>query len=164
MLGRSIVSVSLWFLACQASPSVGFSRQEYWSGLLFPSSGDLPDPGIEPKFPVSPALQADSLAAETSGKPVICVVPGKRHCFCSSQKTLNHCSSLWPECFQPRFLAVPDFASCRNSVIPSQDTKWHHFLVDLEDQLAPKMYLKKLNECNFSVKLLEQASYTWRQV
>ena len=46
--------------------SVGFSREEYWSGLRFPSSGDLPDPGIEP---VSPALQADSLPPEPPGKP-----------------------------------------------------------------------------------------------
>ena len=60
-----------WTVACQAPPSMGFSRQEYWSGLLFPSPGDLPDPGIEPMFPVSPALQADSLVTETSGKPVI---------------------------------------------------------------------------------------------
>ena len=42
----------------QAPPSVGFSRQEYWSGLLFPSPGDLPDSGIEPG---SPALWADAL-------------------------------------------------------------------------------------------------------
>ena len=42
-----------------------FSRQEYWSGLLFPSPGDLPDPGIEPTFP---ALQADSLPSELPGK------------------------------------------------------------------------------------------------
>ena len=41
--------------------SVGFSRQEYWSGLPFPSPGDLPDPGIKPK---SPALQADSLLSK----------------------------------------------------------------------------------------------------
>ena len=45
---------------------MGFPRQEYWSGLLFPSPGDLPDPGIEPMFP---ALQADSLPSETPGKP-----------------------------------------------------------------------------------------------
>ena len=44
--------------------SMGFSRQEYWSGLLFPSPGDLPDPGIEPG---SPALQADSLPYELPG-------------------------------------------------------------------------------------------------
>ena len=43
-----------------------FSRPEYWSGLLFPSPGDLPNPGIEPR---SPALQAESLPAEPRGKP-----------------------------------------------------------------------------------------------
>ena len=49
----------------QAALSVGFSRQEYWSGLSFPSPGDLPDPGIEPG---SPALQADSLPTEPPGE------------------------------------------------------------------------------------------------
>ena len=43
--------VTLWPVAYQASRSMGFSRQEYWSGLLFPSPGDLPDPGIEPRSP-----------------------------------------------------------------------------------------------------------------
>ena len=47
-----------WTVASQTSLSMGFSRQEYWSGLPFPSPGDLPDPGIESG---SPALQADSL-------------------------------------------------------------------------------------------------------
>ena len=47
---------------------MGFSRQEYWSGLPFPPPGDLPDQGIEPTSPLSPALQADSLPAEPSGK------------------------------------------------------------------------------------------------
>ena len=50
-----------WTVAYQAPPSTGFSRQEYWSGLPFPSSGDLPYPGIEPR---SPELQADSLPTE----------------------------------------------------------------------------------------------------
>ena len=49
--------------------SVGFSRQEYWSGLSLPSPGDLPNPGIKPESPVSSALQADSLHAEPLGKP-----------------------------------------------------------------------------------------------
>ena len=49
----------------QAPLSMGFSRPEYWSGLLFPSPGDLPSPGIEPR---SPALQADSLPSEPPGK------------------------------------------------------------------------------------------------
>ena len=46
---------------------MGFSRQEYWSGLPVPSPGDLPDPGIETR---SPTLQADSLTSEPPGKPV----------------------------------------------------------------------------------------------
>ena len=46
-------SATTWTVACQAPLSVGFSRQEYWSGLPFPPLGDLPDPGIEP---TSPAL------------------------------------------------------------------------------------------------------------
>ena len=46
-----------WTVAYQAPPSMGFSRQECWSGLPFPSPGDLPDPGIKPR---SPALQADT--------------------------------------------------------------------------------------------------------
>ena len=49
-----------WTVAHQAPPSMGFSRQEYWSGLPFPSPGDLPDPGIEPR---SPTLQADALTS-----------------------------------------------------------------------------------------------------
>ena len=48
---------------------MGFSRQEYWNGLPCPSPGDLPNPGIEPTSPVSPALQADSLPIEPPGKP-----------------------------------------------------------------------------------------------
>ena len=50
-----------WTVAYQAPPSMGFSRQEYWSGLPFPSPGDLPNPGIEPR---SPALQTDALLSE----------------------------------------------------------------------------------------------------
>ena len=53
-------------VAYEAPPSMGFSRQEYWSGLPFPSTGDLPDPGIEPG---SPALQADALPSKPPGKP-----------------------------------------------------------------------------------------------
>ena len=52
-----------WTVALQAPLSMGFFRQENWSGLPFPSPGDLPDPGIEPTSPMSPALQVDSLPA-----------------------------------------------------------------------------------------------------
>ena len=54
-----------WTVAHQAPLSMGFSRQEYWSGLPFPSPGDLPDPGIEPW---SPGLQAGVLLSEPPGK------------------------------------------------------------------------------------------------
>ena len=55
-----------WTVAYQALRSMGFSSQEYWSGLPFPSPGDLPNPGIEPR---SPALQTDALPSEPLGKP-----------------------------------------------------------------------------------------------
>ena len=55
---------TLWTVARQAPPSMGFSRQEYWSGLPFPSPGNLPNPGIEP---TSPALEADALTSEPPG-------------------------------------------------------------------------------------------------
>ena len=55
-----------WTVAYQPPPSMGFSRQECWSGLPFPSPGDLPNPGIEAG---SPALQADTLPSEPPGKP-----------------------------------------------------------------------------------------------
>ena len=66
---HSVVSdpfVTPWTAAHQVPLSMGFSRQESWSGLPFPSLGDLPNPGIDP---VSPALQADSLPLEPLGKP-----------------------------------------------------------------------------------------------
>ena len=48
-------------VACQTALSMGFFKQEYWSGLLCPPPEDLPDPGMEPVSPVAPALQVDSL-------------------------------------------------------------------------------------------------------
>ena len=58
-------SVTPQTIACQAPLSMRFSRQEYWNGLLFPSPGDLPNPGIKPR---TTALQVDSLPAEPQGK------------------------------------------------------------------------------------------------
>ena len=57
-------SATPWTVAYQAPLSMGLSRQEYWSGLPFPSPGDLPKPGIEPR---SPTLQADTLNSEPPG-------------------------------------------------------------------------------------------------
>ena len=64
-LGCVQLFVTPWTVAHQAPLSIGFSRQEYWSGLPFPSPGGLPNPGIEPR---SPALQADALTSEPPGK------------------------------------------------------------------------------------------------
>ena len=55
-------------VACQAPLSMGFSRQEYWSGLPFPSPGDLPYPGIKPAFPT---LAGRFSTTETPGKPIV---------------------------------------------------------------------------------------------
>ena len=61
------LSVTLRTVAHQAPLSMGFSRQEYWSGLLCPPPWDLPDPGTEPVSPASPALRVNSLP----GKPMV---------------------------------------------------------------------------------------------
>ena len=62
---------ALWTVACQAPLSMGFSRQEYWSGLPYPPPGDLSHPGIEPTFPVTSAVQADSLTTKLPGQPLL---------------------------------------------------------------------------------------------
>ena len=67
----SLTLVTPWTISHQAPLSMGFSRQEYWSGLLFPSPGYLPDPGIETR---SPALQADSLPSEPPEKPLLMAI------------------------------------------------------------------------------------------
>ena len=67
VLSHSVMFDS-WTVALQVPPSVGFSKQEYWSGLPFPSPGDLPNPGIEP---MSPAFQVDSLPLSHRGRPYI---------------------------------------------------------------------------------------------
>ena len=64
---RVQLSATLWTVAHQATLSIVFSRQEYWSGLSCPPPGDLLDPGMEPASPVSPALQVDSLPLSHKG-------------------------------------------------------------------------------------------------
>ena len=63
--------VTLWTVACQAPLSIGFSRQEHWSGLPCSPAGELPDPGIKPvESPASFALQADYLSLNYQGNPI----------------------------------------------------------------------------------------------
>ena len=66
LLSHVQLFATLWTVASQAPLSMGFSRQEYWSALPFPSPGDLPDPGIKPG---SSAFQVDALTSEPPGNP-----------------------------------------------------------------------------------------------
>ena len=80
-------------VARQAPLSMGFCRQEYWSGLPFPTPGDLPNPEIKPASPVLPVLPAESLLAEPPGKPrsFLCTHKKKMHV----QSCLTLCDPPW---------------------------------------------------------------------
>ena len=71
VLSRVWLFVTPWTVTHQAPLSMGFSWQEYWSGLPSPSPGDLPNSGIKPESPVSPALQSDSLPLSHRGCPYL---------------------------------------------------------------------------------------------
>ena len=70
VLSNVWLCVTLWTVAHQAPLSIGFSRQEYWSGLPFPTPGRLPDPGIQPLSPVSPEMAGSFFMTEPPGKPL----------------------------------------------------------------------------------------------
>ena len=91
-LSRVRLFVTPWTVAYQAPQSMEFSRQEYWSGLPFPSPGDLPNPGIEP---VSPTMQADALPSEPPGK-------------------LNWNFGFWSQKLKDSIQNSATFGSCRN--------------------------------------------------
>ena len=63
--------MTLWTVACQTPLSMGFSRQEYWSGLSCPPPGDLPDPGIKPASLRSPALTGRFFTTSTDWEPFL---------------------------------------------------------------------------------------------
>ena len=94
-----------WTIPHQAPLSIEFSRQECWSGLPFPSPGDLPNPGIEP---ASPALQADSIPSEPPGKPLSAGHMEAILLFSSVQISHSVMSnSLWPHGLQHVRLSCP---------------------------------------------------------
>ena len=76
-----------WTVSHQAPLAMGFPRQEYWSGLPFPTLGDLPDPGIEPASPVSSALAGGFFTTEPPGKTCICI-KGSLCCTTETNTTL----------------------------------------------------------------------------
>ena len=107
-LSRVRLLVTPWTVARQAPLSMGFSRQEYWSGLPFLSSRDLPDPGIESR---SLALQSDSLPelslSELSGKPISALFLPT--CYEAKQKSwLKICGILKKRKMEKKFLTEPD--------------------------------------------------------
>ena len=88
---------TLWTVAHQAPLSMGFSRQEYWSGLSFPSPGDLPNPGIKPSSHLLD-WQAGSLLPAPPGKPTIIII------ICYYNVTASSCDKLqcWSRLLQPQ--------------------------------------------------------------
>ena len=88
--GRVWLFVMLWTLALQALLSMGFSRQEYWSGLPCPLPGDLSDPGIEPGSPVCCTLQANSLPLSPWGSHIYVKIYLNHFV---QQKLTQHCKS-----------------------------------------------------------------------
>ena len=112
--------VTPWTVAYQASPSMGFFRQEYWNGLPFPSLGDLPDPGIEPG---SPVFQADALTSEPPGKPYDWLVCWSSVQFSSVLSRVRLFATPWIEACQASLSIINSWSSpkvmCIELVMPS---------------------------------------------
>ena len=118
--------LTLWTVACQAPLSMRFSRQEYWSGLPFPSPGDLP--GLEPG---SPALQAGSLLLVPSGKPMPLLYINWPY----MKKLISGISIplIYVFCFVP----VPScFDYCISSVVWNQGLIWSALFFSFKIALA----------------------------
>ena len=108
-----------YIIACQALLSMGFSWQEYWGGLLCPSLGDLPDPGIEPTSPAAPALPVDSVPLSHWGGPYSVVLGSKSslHCIAGSHRhgPLSFATERANDTLQEErlfFLSLVHFHSC----------------------------------------------------
>ena len=124
-----------WTVACQAPLSMGFSRQEYWSGLPCPLPGDLPDLGIEAR---SSALQVDSLPSEPPGKPEqACFYRLKLHQLCSLKR---HCSGKLPAVLRTSASNAPFLPMSFGWVVSSGSTppkRQTHFSVNISLSRLP---------------------------
>ena len=95
-LGHVYLFVTSWTVVCQAALSLGFSRQEYWSGLPFPSPGNLPDPGIEPVSPTPPLLAGRFFTTEPPGKfKHLYIVEKRPNCFAFKILALTSISPIY---------------------------------------------------------------------
>ena len=110
-----------WTVAHQASLSMGFSRQEYWTGLPFPPPGDLPHPGIKPTSPVSPALAGRFFTTES---------PGKLRSLYTGTRLPGHQSSLLPSKAAPGLAPAP----CRRN-----ESSFLSWTGDLHPGLSPQL-------------------------
>ena len=100
-----------WTAAHQASPPMGFSRQEYWSGLAFPSPRDLPDPGIKPTSLMPPALAGRFFTTSTTWEVIVTVpiyIPINSVGGFPSLHTLSSIYCLWISWWQPFWLVSGD--------------------------------------------------------
>ena len=111
LLSRVWLSVTPWTVACQAPLSMGFSRQEYWSGLPFPLPGDLPNPGIKSTSLESPALVGGFFTTEPPGKPfpltLTSNVPFSPVLLCSYRFTLHPCWGTSQISYRSRVSTLP---------------------------------------------------------
>ena len=125
-ISHVLLIATLWTVAHQASLSVGFSRQEYCSGLLVPSPGDLPDSRTEPW---SPALQADSLPSEPPGRPLFKIEPYlniQLHVSLSLDPTMPPCLLLWTRHPDKRLRVIKQawIASQHHNFSPETIVSW----------------------------------------
>ena len=131
MLSRVWFFVISWTIACQVPLSMGFPRQEYWSGLPFPPPGDLPNPGIESNSPVVPSCQADSLPLSHLGNPFNrFVVQSLSHVWLFVTPWTAACQASLSTIFQSllKFMSI-------ESVIPS-----NHFILCRPLILMPSIF------------------------
>ena len=111
-----------WTVARQAPQSVGFPRQEYCSGLWFPSPGDLPNPGIEP---ASPAMQADSLPLSHWGSPIELVPSLEQRCSYFKYSSIKKESKVTQSCLtvcDPMDCSLP--GSSIHGIFQARVLKW----------------------------------------
>ena len=107
--------VTPWTIACQIPLSMGFSRQEYWSGLPFPPPGDLPDPGVEP---TSPALIGRFFTTEQQGEALLLLEEVSNYVTLCDPRACSPPGSSVHGIFQARILEWVAISSSRGSSQP----------------------------------------------
>ena len=111
---------TLWTVACQAPLSMGFSRQEYWSGLPCTSPGHLPDPGSKPVSLMSPALAGEFFTIRATSEAY--------WLHAATAKSLQSCPTLWPRDDSPPGSPVPGILQARTHVCYDAATACKHFI------------------------------------